>query len=401
MKTMKRVLGAVLALTLMVLAVGCSTPSVAMSVGGYDYSTAEYLAYLYQNANQIYQYYTYFGDASTMWDQTLPYENPYDLSDEDETSEVSAAETETTATGAGVTLDDKGIPVADYIKSATKDQIIYLSALKALLDENKLSISEENLAEVDGVLAGYDEADLVDNGFSLENFRKAYINANYLEDTVFMGLFGVDGKQPTKKADVDKYFDDNYLAYEIIQVALVDTDGNALSDDEIAAKKADLEGYRNVFYATGDFDEAIAAYDAATAADSEDGEKKEYDTDYAGEPKENVTSNTSANVQTVDAASDDADQDLVKLIRSVDEGEVAIAEYNQGGKSKMAALVYRIDPDGKGRDTYRADSTETIVKALRQDDFDKAVKAEEDKQADSVKINSRAIKMCDPKSFFE
>ena len=102
-----------------------------------------------------------------------------------------------------------------------------------------------------------------------------------------------------------------------------------------------------------------------------------------------------------DAASDDADQDLVKLIRSVDEGEVAIAEYNQNGKSKMAVLVYRIDPDGKGRDTYRADSTEAIVKALRQDDFDKAVKAKEDAQADSVKINSRAVKMCDPKSFFE
>ena len=401
MKTMKRVLGATLALVLAVFAVGCSTPAVAMTVGDSEYSTAEYLAYLYQNASQIYQYYSYFGDVSTMWDQTMPYENPYDLSDDDETSEVSESETTTTATGSAVTLKEDGLPIADYIKEATKDQIIYLSALKALMDDNKLSISEEDLAAADSALASYSEADLVEKGFSLESFRKAYINATYLEDTVFMGLFGVDGKQPTKQADVDKYFDDNYLAYEIIQVALVDTDGNALSDDEIAAKKADLEGYRNVFYATGDFDEAIAAYDAATAADSEDGEKKEYDTDYAGEPKENVTSNNSQNVQTVDAGADNVDQDLVKLIRSVDEGEVAIAEYNQNGGSKMAALVYRIDPDGKGRDTYRADSTEAIVKSLRQDDFDKAVKAKEDAQADSVKINSRAVKMCDPKSFFE
>ena len=396
MKTMKRVLGAVLALTLVLLAVGCSTPSVAMSVGGYDYSTAEYLAYLYQNATQIYQYYSYFGDVSTMWDQTLPYENPYDLSEDDEEEPATEPETTTTATGA-TPAADAGIPVADYIKSATKDQIVYLSALRAIADENDLAISEADVADATGALAGYDEADLVNNGFSLDNFRKAYLNANYLEDTVLTGMFGVNGKQATKQAEIDKYFDDNYLAYEMIQIALVDSDGNALSDKEIAEKKAELEGYRNVFYATGDFDEAIAAYDNATAAD---GEKKTYDTDYAGEPKANVTSNTSDNVQTVDAGADDADQDLVKLIRSVDEGEVALSEYNQDGKSKMAVLIYRIDPDGKGRETYRADSTDKIVKALCQDDFDKLVKAKVDAQKDTVKINNRAVKMCDPKAFF-
>ncbi len=404
MKTMKRALCLALCLALAVMAVGCSTPKVAMTVGDTEYTTAEYLAYLYQNASQIYQYYSYFGDVSTMWDQTMPYENPYDMSEEEETSEASEAseaETGTTATGAGVEIKDNGIAIPEYIKTATKDQLVFLTALKAVMDENGLKISDDDLKAAETALASYQEADLLDKGFSLENFKKMYLATTYYEDTVYDGMFGVKGKQATKQADIDKYFDDNYLAYEIIQVALVDTDGNALTDEEIAAKKADLEGYRNVFYATGDFDEAIAAYDSATAADSEDTEKKEYDTDYDGEPKENVTSNNSQNVQTVDAGSDNADQDLVKLVRSVKEGEVAIAEYNQNGKSKMAALVYRIDPDGKGRDTYRADSTDAIIRTLRESDFKALVKAKVDALEPTVSVNKRAVKMCDPKDFFE
>ena len=401
MKTMKRVLGAVLALMLTVCAVGCSTPAVAMSVGDYDYSSADYLAYLFMNTNQLYSYYSYFGDVSTMWDQTMPYENPYDLSKDEETSEPEVSVAEPTATGVEVKVDENALPIADYIKAATKDQIVYLSALQALADENKFVISDEDKAAAKTAMGSYSDADLIDKGFSVETFEKAYLAANYLEDTVFMGLFGKDGKQATKQADIDKYFDDNYLAYEIIQVALVDSEGNALSDEEIAAKKADLEGYRNVFYATGDFDQAIAAYDASTAADSEDADKTEYDTDYAGEPKENVTSNNSENVQTVDAGSDNADKDLVKMLKGMDEGEVKITEYNQNGGSKMAALVYRIDPDGKGRETYRDDSTEAIIRSLRQDDFDAAVKAKVDAMADKVKVNARAVKMCDPKAFVE
>ena len=405
MKTMKRALGMVLALTLAVFAFGCSTPATAMSVGEVDYPTSEYLAYLYQNASQIYSYYSYFGDTSTIWSQTLPYENPYDFSadDEDEADEEKA-ETTTTATGAAIEIEENTMPIADYIKKATQDQLVYFSALKALMDENKLAISEEDLTAADNAMATYKEADLLEKGFSLDSFRKAYINSTYLEDTVWMGLFGKDGKQATKQADIDKYFDDNYLVYEIIQVALEDSEGNALTEAEIADKKAELEGYRNVFYATGDFDQAIAAYDAATTVDSEnanDADKTKYDTDYAGEPKANVTSNNSQNVQTVDAGADNADADLVKLIRSVKEGEVALTEYKQNGKNRMAALIYRIDPDGKGRETYRADSEEAIIKSLRKADFEKLVQAKMDAQKDSVKINARAVKMCDPQKFFE
>lgn len=404
MKVMKRAIALALTLVLAVAVVGCSTPAVAMSVGGYEYSTAEYLAYLYQNANQIYSYYSYFGDVSTIWEQKMPYENPYDLSDDDETSETSVVETTTTATGSGVQVEDEGILIEDYLKQATQDQLIYFSALKALFDENKMAISEEDLAEADSALASQDEKTLLEKGFSLDSYRKAYINVNYLEKTVFNGMYGLKGKTPTKQADIDKYFNDNYLSYEIIQMSLEDTEGNALTDKEIAEKKADLEGYRNVFYATGDFDKAVAAYDADTTADSEEKAAPSAETEeqkaYDGEPAEDVTPATSQNIQTMDVKGDNVETNLLNKVKELEFGQAEIVEYTTVQGTKMVALVYRVNPDAKGS-TIRADKQDAVLRSLHQDDFDKAVKAKMDAQKDSVNVNKRAVKMCDPKAFFE
>ena len=417
MKMMKRVLAATIALVLMMTAVGCSTPKNAAKVGDVNISTGEYLAYLYSNTMSMYNVYMqYMGDASAMWEQSLPYENVYDFSEDakkDETSTTDASTSETSA------ADENNLIMEEYLKQETKDQIVYLMALQSILEENGLKISDEDLAEAEAYMTGVDTAGLLENGISEESFKKMYINTTYLEDTVFMGLYGTEGKQATKQADIDKYFADNYIAYEIIQVSLVDSNKEPLSDSEIAEKKEELEGYRNVFYATGNFDVAIEAYDTATTVNS-DGEipeldKEKYNVDYDGAPVEDVTPLTSNNVMVVDTASEDADQDLVKMVRSIDVGDAEILEYNQNGGSKMAALVYRVNPaDVKvNPNGYSSDDTDTssyvalsenvkdsIISAMHEKDFEALVKAKMDEQKDTVSFDSRAIKMCDPKDFF-
>lgn len=418
MKIVKRVLAAVIALALMMTAAGCSTPKDAAKVGDVNIPTGEYLAYLYANSMGMYNMYAqYMGDASGMWEQSFPYENPYDFSEDKQTTETTSATSDATSAA-----DENTLIMADYLKQQTKDQIVYFAVLKKILEENGLSISAEDLADADTYLATMDATELLNKGISKEHFKTMYVDTTYMEDTVFNGIYGVDakGKNATKKADVDKYFADNYIAYEIIQVALVDSDKNPLTDKEIAEKKEELEGYRNVFYATGDFNKAIEAYDAATTVNS-DGEipaldKEKYDVDYDGEPVEDVTALTSTNVQTVDVTAESTDQDLVKMVKSLDEGAVDILEYNQNGGSKMAALVYRVDPDNvkvnpngyaSAEDdvsTYvplRENVQDAILHSLRDKDFHALVKAKMDEQKSSISFDSRAIKMCDPKNFFE
>ena len=113
MLKLKRLACAALAAVMLTSAVslsGCSTPEIAMTVDGTEYSTGVYLAYLYntyfslfyQGSYPLY-YYTYQGKDP--WAQKLPYG--------DDKTEMS---------------------VSDYIKLTTQDTIIRQKAL-----ENKLS----------------------------------------------------------------------------------------------------------------------------------------------------------------------------------------------------------------------------------------------------------------------
>lgn len=398
---MKKVMALVLAVLMLVTVVGCSTPSVAISVDGRDYSTAEYLAYLYNNANMMYYYYSNYSDASTMWDQSLAYTNPYTI------------EESTTESQAEVKDEDK-LPIKEYIQQETKDQILYLAAVEALMKENKFEISEENKKAADDAMAQYSEGDIISKGFSLDTFKKVYLATNYAEDTLFKGIYGKGGKQEVPEKDIKAYFDKNYLAYEIIQITTVDSDGNSLSDEEIAKIRSRIDSYYDVYKDTGNFDKAIKAYSDDNAADSETtegietvdtAETTEENTEVGGYnwltgEIDNVTSNNSENVQTMNAETA-TDKDLVKAVQSVAEGDVKVVEYNQGGTSAMIALIYRIDPDGKGRETYYDDSKDTVIEDMKKDDFKKIVIKKRDELQKKAVISDRAIKMCDPQDFFD
>ena len=87
-------------------------------------------------------------------------------------------------------------------------------------------------------------------------------------------------------------------------------------------------------------------------------------------------------------------------VRSVDEGEVKIVEYKQEGKSDMIALLYRIDADGEGRETYYEDSLDELLQKVRQDEFKTLIWDKMDAQAPTVVIDQKAIDMCKPENFF-
>lgn len=398
MSNMKRIIAFVMVLVMAIFAVGCSTPSVAISVDGHDYSTGEYLAYLYNNATMLYYYYSNYGDVSTMWSQTLPYSNPYTLDEEEEESKKEDTDTSKE--------EEEKYEIAKYLELETKDQILYLAAIESLMKEYGFSISDEDKKEAEDALKSYSESDLITKGFSFENFKKMYLATNYDENTLFDGLYAKGGKKEVAEKEVRKFFDDNYLAYEIIQITTVDSDGNTLAEDEVNKIQERLEKYLEVYESTGDFDKAIAAYDKDNSSEEDAKEEEtEEDTDSEGGRNydgtiTNVTSNNSENVRTLDASSA-TDEDLVKAVRSVDEGDVKIVEYDQDGTSHMKALIYRIDPDGKGRETYYEDSKSSVLKSIKGDEFKKLIIDRMDKQSSKVVVSDRALGMAKPEEFFK
>ena len=400
----KRFLCVMLAAIMLLFTVGCSTPAVAIKVGDREYSTGEYLAYLY-NATASMVAYNYYmtGDMSSLWKQTTSYTNTFarETSGDDEGEQVSMAE---------------------YFRRSTKDTILYMAAIESLMAEYGIELSDENKADAENngysnqllAVLGFTATDSYTRalGFSLDNYKKMYMAVNYNEKALLHGLYGKGGKLEVPEEKLRAYFDENYLVYEIIQIALVDSDGNPLEADKEAEVRARIDEYMSVYQQTGDFDKAIEAYDNYGGENTTNDETSDVSdetsdvSDEVSEPElnedgtaKNVTTNRSANVSEIDGKTY-TDQSLVEAIRSVPEGEVKIVEYKQNGNDNMLALIYRIDADGTGRETYYDDSQEELLQKVCEDDFKKLIWDKMDAQAGSVKIDQRAIDMCKPENFF-
>lgn len=367
---------AVLATTL--LASGCSTPKTAITVDGTSYSTGEYLAYLYNSFYQIYVnqglYYYDLSASSTydVWNQTYTYS-------EDEETEYN---------------------LADYMRRSAKDSIIRQVAVQRLLTQYGLSISEEDEAALNEQLASLKADAYIEYGFNNESYARMYREYNLNEKALFLGLYDKGGAREVPEADVRAYFDENYLSYEMISYALVDSDGKALSDEELKKISEDLDGYLKMFQDGTGFDDVIAQQkkDAAGESETKDSTSTETETD-----SDTDTSTTSNNRVDIDS-SQSGDKELVTALKEMSFGEAKIIEYSTDSGTKTKALVLRMDPEkDRGNDAdgnpvdYYANQRNTILYQLKSEELNTEI--EEKVATLSVDANERVMKKCDPYEF--
>ena len=365
MKHTKRILCTVLALALVLsmALTGCSmprltiggTPAVAGTVGGREISTGEYLAYLYNTFYEMYYnqglyYYEYYG--MDPWTQEFP---------------VSEEE------------DAEKLKLAEYIKWQAQDSIVRQEVLAAMLKENGLSWLEEDEKKINDELKELKEGAYLAAGFSNENFIKSY-KALYLnERSLFFGLYGEGGKRAVSKADQKKYFEENYLSYKMISIALTDSDGKELDEKGKKEITDKLNGYLEIYNKDKNFEAAVDAYNKDNA---EKDEKVEASKD------EDNRINT-------DAKASEMDEDLEEAIRSVEVGTAKIVTYSAGGKTPTAALILRLDINDP-KDLF-TDEQENILSALKYDEFDEEVKKAMEKVERT--FDKAVLKKCKPQNF--
>lgn len=359
MKTMRKVMTAVLALAMavsMLVMTGCSTPAVAMVVDGVEYTTGEYLANLYSNFSTayyesgLYQYTNYGMDP---WEQTVPY---------------------------GEEGEEVDMGLSEYIIQQTKDSMVRQKAVKDMMKEFGIEITEEDTKEFDEQMKTYKESEMLAYGFNKEHYRSMYIATQMEEQKLFYTLYGKDGDRAVPEKDVRQFFDDNYVAFKSIALGHTDAEGNALSDADIAANKKTLEGYLAQFNKSKDMDAVIAQYnkDTATEETAEAAEETEAD-----------------NTQMLDTVT--GDKKLVEAVQTVEVGKAKIVEYTDSNDATYTALIYRMDVEKAGGETYFDDQYDTCLYGLKYEEFDKEVKEAADKLP--VEYNERAIRMCDPHNF--
>lgn len=365
MKRTIRILSAVLVLAM--LLTGCSMwkptlegpGDVAATYGdGQTLSTGEYLAYIYNEINNIYTYYGQYGmDAST---QTFTY-------------------------GEG---DDKleDLSLMEYVALTTPDNIKTQIALDKIIKDNAISFTDKEAEAFDDFhssyhsfeeeKAAYTEGTYLPLGISDEHYWAVYekLSLNYY--TAYYGLYGKGGVEEVKDKEIRKYFDDNYVSYKIINLSLTKTENDktvAMTDKEKKDELKKLQGYLDIYNEKG-FEKAMDQYNKDTA-----------DKDEKVEPTKDKD-----NRQDVDAST--LDENLAKAIRKVKVGKADIIEYKANGTDACAALIVRLDPNSSK--TLYEDSYEDILYSLKYEDFQKMV----DKKADEVKIEfvEDVVDVCTP-----
>lgn len=266
---------------------------VVMTVDGLDVTWDEYFYWLGYSVTLIEQYY----GAITDWNANCPFD-----------------ETQT---------------YKDYVMQSANDIVIQYHALEKNATEAGATISEEDQAYLDGLWEqdreSYAEGDedafqkyLKSIYLSEENYY--YVNkVSKLYSNAFEILYGKDGAGCTDE-EVAAYVEDGgYVRTKQIYYSTVGEDGStALSDEEIAAKKAAAEAALAELKTCGTTDAMLAKFDELAKAQSEDPSKDNYPDGY-------TIANNGVNTEIYDAVKELADNTLVDSIVETSTGYYVVA----------------------------------------------------------------------------
>ncbi len=385
--TMKRILCTVLALALTVVCLlfgGCSTPSVAMQVNGTTYEMGDYLAYMFETVNsdyQLYMYYAYYGYGSEdIADQTFTYGE----GDESET-----------------------LSFDEYVKQLTEDTIVRQEAIEELMAQYKIEWDEELIKTVDENLKDLKADTYLYLGFNNTRYINMYKAISLNESSLFKGLYDDGGVKEVSDADERAWFDEHYYSYKSIELSLVDSDNKTLSDAEIAKIRTQLDGYLDLYNQNGKnsdaFDVAYRQYLADIAEKEEKGSETQ-DESVTDEETEKEPETATRN----DAIDEDMDEELVKVLKEMNEGEIAIKTYQKDGTTKTVTLILRMDPEAeRGTDEdgnaidYYVDSHDQTLQYMKFDEMDKEIEEKVKEVAKTITANDDAIKAADPKAMLK
>ena len=406
---------------------GCSTPEYAMTVDGQQYTTGEYLAYLYNvyysMAQNMAMYQMYGMDP---WAQTVPY---------------------------GEGDDAENLSTAEFIKRTAQDTIIRQKALENMLKEKNVPLDEEKLAEVEKTLKDLKTDAYIAYGFNNESFAKMLKATQLNEWSLFYGTYDKGGAKAMSEEEIRQYFVDNFLSYKIIEFKLVDSSNKPLDDDAIQEYRDRLNKYLAEFEKTGmtseDFDNIIkmsAADDEAAKGDGKDDTSSNPSSDASSNPSSDASSNPSSDASSnpssdassnpssnassnpsSDASNPDGDngdgddedkedentdpnrkdidaniygdEDFTNAVKKVEVGKASIQEYKKGGTSDTIALIFRMDPEKDRKDgkDYFAEKRNDIFYGAKYEECDKEV-TEYIKTLEVTYVD-RAIKACKPQNF--
>ena len=154
---------------------------------------------------------------------------------------------------------------AEWVQSnamtAVKNMVAVLSECQklniTLTDDEAAAIKENVDTTWDSSSATYEKI-----GIAKSSVRFIY-EFNKLNEKLFDAKYGPNGSSAVKDSELKSYFEEKYTSVEYFTVSLKGSDGKALSDDEQAKIKTELEKLGDQYSSGTSFDDVTAAYNKA------------------------------------------------------------------------------------------------------------------------------------------
>lgn len=374
-RTLRSLLALLLAAACLFACAACSTPKVAMKVGGKVYEMGDYLAYALGTAmsdSNAYIYLSYYGEDALSMDFVY-----------------------------GEGDDEQDVTMEEYLILTTRDMMVRQKALEDLLDENGLKWDEELEKAADEDLKDLETDAYLSRGFTNERYIAMYKAFQLNESSLFDGLYNKGGLREVAEEEIRKYFDENYLSYYLFEVSLVDDEKAALSDEIIADYQTHFNDYLAAFNKTektaDDFQVIYRQFLADTAEEEdESADTADVTADTSTDSSEEAEEETTSRVDVVKEA-DGVDEDLVEAVEEIEEGAAKVVTYKKNGTTNTMALIFRMDPEaGRDKDVdYYEDSRDQTLQYMKYDEFDAEVSERADELMKTAEINNKALHAID------
>lgn len=222
-------------------------------------------------------------------------------------------------------------PYSQFVEERTLEFVKQYVAVQRQFDELKLTLTEEEKAEIKDSAKSLWNTEVVYYGYSLgvtygENYESLGISRQSYESVKFADkmsnkVFDIyydknsEGVTQTDEKDIKTYFNDNFGRFQVIQVALTEGNGDKIDTDEgKAAMKKLAEGYLAELKSGTDFDTVYHEYEKyveeqKAKAEAED-KKESEDNSSSDKTSSNASSDeTSSDTSSSDETSGDTSSD--------------------------------------------------------------------------------------------
>lgn len=271
-----------------------------------------------------------------------------------------------------------GVSFDDYVQAETFSSVKEYYAIEQKFDELGLTLTSDQSEAAQWMVdyyQSYMSEDLLELGIGEESLEDVMFNSSK-RDAIFLEYYKVGGINGTTQEEINKFFEENFIRFKVIELDLKDDQGNLLADADKQSVRDEAQAIIDKFDEGTSFDDLIAEREdapkeeTATEESATDAEAEEEEDKYKNEFVINLEASTFS-------------EDFATQFKAKSVGDCFMIEEDE-----VIFVLNKLDV--LEREDSLEEYTDSIIEDLKSEDFEKLVA--EWSAAVTLEKNEKALK---------